>query len=37
MARRDLRPALMALELARPSWSGMSAKGVDVHVEEGTL
>ena len=35
-ARRASRPALMALEPARPSWSGMSAEGVDVHVEEGT-
>ena len=35
-ARRASRPALMALEPARPSWSGVSAEGVDVHVEEGT-
>ena len=33
--RRASRPALMALEPARPSWSGVSAEGVDVHVEEG--
>ena len=35
-ARRASRPALMVLEPARPSWSGVSAEGVDVHVEEGT-
>jgi len=33
-ARRASRPALMALEPARPSWSGVSTEGVDVHVEE---
>ena len=35
-ARRGSRPALMALDPARPSWSGVSAEGVVVHMEERT-
>ena len=35
-ARRASWPALMALEPARPSWSGVSVEGVVVHVEERT-